>query len=306
MSTITLPRIRSATIAGRPRGRRLVAALTVAAAVLLAALVVPAGRAHAASQQGSWNGSFVAAVNARRSAHGLSPLSASGDLTAVAQAHAVEMANAQRIWHNPNLTSQVPNWLSVGENVGNGNSVSWLMNAFMNSPSHRANILGSSFTQIGVGTAASSSGMIYVVQVFRKPEGAGTPAPAAPSRSTHITVHVRHTPRPASTSRATPDHASARPISTPGHPQAGHPSHAPDAAQSNHGGHAAAPTKSAIRTAPRTSPGSTHAGVTPPRTASGLLAGTLAGMTSSANHTGADPLSAALSWSSALQRHRDR
>jgi hypothetical protein len=151
-------------------------------AVLLAVGAADVGTARpaaAAASVGAWNGAFTGAINARRSQHGLGTLGFSGDLAAVAQRHAIEMANAKRIWHNPGLTSQVGGWRTLGENVGNGPSVSWLMNALMASPTHRANILDRGYTQIGVGTAASSSGMIYVVQVFRQPYG------AAPATSRH-------------------------------------------------------------------------------------------------------------------------
>jgi hypothetical protein len=50
----------------------------------------------------------------------------------------------------------------------------------MNSSPHRSNILSSSFTQIGVGTARDSSGQIYVDEVFRQPTGS--------SGSHHVSV----------------------------------------------------------------------------------------------------------------------
>jgi len=40
------------------------------------------------------------------------------------------------------------------------------MQGWMNSPGHRANILNSSFTQLGVGVATDSNGRIYWTQQF--------------------------------------------------------------------------------------------------------------------------------------------
>ncbi|NYC93835.1 uncharacterized protein YkwD [Clostridium acetobutylicum] len=42
------------------------------------------------------------------------------------------------------------------------------MNGWMNSPGHRANILGRQYREIGVGAARSRSGKIYWTQVFIK------------------------------------------------------------------------------------------------------------------------------------------
>ena len=56
---------------------------------------------------------------------------------------------------------------SAGENIAMGqNSPKEVVTAWMNSPGHRANILNSSFTDIGVGIAKNSSGSIYWTQMF--------------------------------------------------------------------------------------------------------------------------------------------
>src|SRR5204862_1717148 len=56
-----------------------------------------------------------------------------------------------------------------GENVGVGPNVDSLEDAFMNSPEHRANILDSDYTEIGIGTAVGKDGRLYVTQDFRQP-----------------------------------------------------------------------------------------------------------------------------------------
>ena len=40
------------------------------------------------------------------------------------------------------------------------------MNAWMNSPGHRANILSSTFREIGVAVGADAEGRLYFTQVF--------------------------------------------------------------------------------------------------------------------------------------------
>ena len=101
------------------------------------------------------------------------------------------MASQGNISHNPNLTSQVANWQTVGENVGEGADVATLDTAFWNSPGHRANILDSSYRDVGIGTAYAD-GVLWITVDFRKPmtaESASTVA--APRTSTvHRTLRV--------------------------------------------------------------------------------------------------------------------
>jgi uncharacterized protein YkwD len=70
------------------------------------------------------------------------------------------------------------NFTFAGENLAvNFSDSQDVTNAWMNSPEHRANILDSDFTQIGMATATGTyegHPAVYVVELF------GTPAPAAP------------------------------------------------------------------------------------------------------------------------------
>src|SRR5260370_35710484 len=52
-----------------------------------------------------------------------------------------------------------------------------VMNAWMNSPGHRANMLNPSFTQIGVALATPPDGMIYYGQEFGLPAAHNPPNP---------------------------------------------------------------------------------------------------------------------------------
>jgi hypothetical protein len=95
------------------------------------------------------------------------------------------MASGDRIYHNPNLQSQVRNWRIVAENVGRGSDADWVHGAFMASASHRAIILDGRVTELGVGSFRKG-GLLYVVEVFRLPKSAAAPVaaprPAPPPR----------------------------------------------------------------------------------------------------------------------------
>lgn len=187
--------------------RRPAAALVVLLASLLVGLTLPTTPAHAAVDAGA-ESQFVAAVNQARASQGLPSLQVAGDLTSVARQHSARMADGDNLHHNPNLGSQVTNWQKVGENVGTGPSVSSIHSAFMNSAGHRANILGSDWTQVGVGVEVRGD-TIWVTQVFRQPTGASQPAPE-PEPEPESTPAPQPAPEPESEPQpASNDHAPA-------------------------------------------------------------------------------------------------
>jgi uncharacterized protein YkwD len=58
---------------------------------------------------------------------------------------------------------------AAGENIAYGQRTpEEVMNAWMNSSGHRANILNPSYNQIGVGVAKSANGTFYWTQEFIK------------------------------------------------------------------------------------------------------------------------------------------
>ncbi|HEY1133377.1 MAG TPA: CAP domain-containing protein [Nocardioides sp.] len=111
---------------------------------------------------------IVADTNAARARQGLPALAQQSGINTVAQNWAVRMASNGRMEHNPNYASQMPRgWTRAAENVAYGYNVTAVVNAWMNSPGHRANILGD-FTHIGVGVAKGADGRLYYVQNFGK------------------------------------------------------------------------------------------------------------------------------------------
>ncbi|MDI6871855.1 MAG: CAP domain-containing protein [Bacillota bacterium] len=55
---------------------------------------------------------------------------------------------------------------AAGENIAKARFVDQAEQLFMNSSGHRANILSSSYTQVGVGVYLGSDGLTYVSQMF--------------------------------------------------------------------------------------------------------------------------------------------
>jgi uncharacterized protein YkwD len=166
---------------------RLATASVVAATSLIAAL----GMATPAQAVSSESSSYLSALNGERAANGLRPLVMRADLNSVAQGWADHMAAAGLLSHNPALTSQVANWQTVGENVGEGPDVPSLDTAFWNSPGHRANILDTSYSDVGIGSTWSN-GVLWITVDFRKPMVAesGSTVAAARTSSVHRTLHL--------------------------------------------------------------------------------------------------------------------
>src|SRR3954451_1444321 len=155
--------------------------LPLAALVSIAVLILP----FAAVADSGSDSQFVADTNSARSSHGLRHYAVSGDLNSVARRWAAHMAAHHQLAHNPSFTSQVCCWSHVGENVGGGSSVSSIQRAFMASSPHRSNILSSSYTQVGIGTARGSDGRLYVDELFRRPTSAA-PHTAHPRRAAPV------------------------------------------------------------------------------------------------------------------------
>jgi len=114
---------------------------------------------------------FFARTNHARLNHGLHRLHMSKRLRAVARDWSTHLQRQQRLEHNPRLQSIIdgfaPHWTRWGENVGVGGSVRSIQGAFMDSPPHRANILGH-FRYVGIGVAIGGRGRIWVTVDFLK------------------------------------------------------------------------------------------------------------------------------------------
>lgn len=125
---------------------------------------------------------FVSSINSLRASKGLNQLQVSGELVGVARAWTDRMVAAGQISHNPNLGSQVSGaWTKLGENVGVGYDVNGLMQAFINSPAHYANLVDPAWTHVGVGVTRAGDGRIYTTHNFMALSGGAPPPPPPPS-----------------------------------------------------------------------------------------------------------------------------
>lgn len=114
-------------------------------------------------------------VNAERSKNGLSSLTLSSKLTAVANEKARDMAENNYFSHtSPTYGSPFQmlqqygiSYRTAGENIAAGQKTpEEVMNSWMHSSGHRANILNASYTEIGIGYYAGGSYGTEWVQLF--------------------------------------------------------------------------------------------------------------------------------------------
>ncbi|MFR9777980.1 CAP domain-containing protein [Micromonospora sp. MS34] len=115
-------------------------------------------------------------VNKERAKAGCKALTIDDKLMLAAQRHSQDQADHKTMSHDGSDGSNVGDrldevgyaWRAYGENVAwNQQTPAAVMDAWMNSPGHRANILNCSFTEIGVGVARSNGP--YWTQDFGTP-----------------------------------------------------------------------------------------------------------------------------------------
>jgi hypothetical protein len=159
---------------------------------------------------------FVAKINAERSSRGMNTLAVDGGLASHARNHTQDMINAGEIYHSSEAELRAAGgsgWSAVGENVGRGGSVSSLHSAFMNSPGHRANILGD-YNYVGVGTGVSN-GVLYVTVVFMKKGSTAPPTTAPPTTAPPTTAPpATSAPTTAKAKASSPTTAKQAPATT--------------------------------------------------------------------------------------------
>lgn len=192
--------------------------VTVTLASVAGTLIAVAPSASAESTTSAFTSRLVTLVNEARAQHGLRSLTVAGGTTTVAAGWSSHMASTNTLAHNPNLQSQLEshgsyNWTTYGENVGEGpsSSADKLFTAYMNSPEHRANILGSGYRYLGIATVFSGgiawNTMDFVDQYSGSTSTTSTPVvrhhtatvthySTAPRRVTHTVVRKPAT-RPA-------------------------------------------------------------------------------------------------------------
>lgn len=117
-------------------------------------------------------------VNVERQKNGLAPLKANWELSRVAQYKSQDMVEKNYFSHtSPTYGSPFKmitdfglTYSAAGENIAMGQKTpADVMKGWMNSSGHRANILNSTYTEIGVGLAVNKNGQNYWTQMFIKP-----------------------------------------------------------------------------------------------------------------------------------------
>lgn len=123
----------------------------------------------------AYESQVVNLVNAERSKQGLRPLSLDSELSRVARFKSQDMIDRRYFSHtSPTYGSPFTmmknfgiKYRSAGENiVGGQRSPQEVVNSWMNSSGHRANILSRDYTHIGVGYAKGGSYGHYWTQMF--------------------------------------------------------------------------------------------------------------------------------------------
>jgi uncharacterized protein YkwD len=137
------------------QGHLLVATLLALLATLAAPPVAPARTFHTTR----FERRVLALLNHARAQHHLQPLRFRAGLVRAARSHSSDMLGSGDFDHGDfvaRLTRFYPSWRRIGENIGWGGagrgSARALVNAWMHSAGHRANILDAGFRLVGVGS----------------------------------------------------------------------------------------------------------------------------------------------------------
>ncbi|MER7518327.1 sigma-70 family RNA polymerase sigma factor [Streptomyces sp. NPDC126499] len=135
----------------------------------------PSGATAAGGGSGDTSDSrqVIDLVNTERARAGCGPLTENGLLTQAAQGHSDDMAARNFFDHtdpdgdgpDERVTATGYRWSTYGENIAKGQRTpAQVMDSWMNSPGHRANILNCDFREIGIGI--HTAGGPYWTQVF--------------------------------------------------------------------------------------------------------------------------------------------
>ena len=144
------------------------------------ALIFPGDRVNipAKSSLSSLEDEVISLVNAERTKRGLQPLAKNWELCRVARYKSQDMATRGYFAHNsPTYGSPFDmmedfglRFTAAAENIAYGQRTpSEVMNAWMNSAGHRSNILSGNVSEIGVGVAKRSDGVLFWTQMFIRP-----------------------------------------------------------------------------------------------------------------------------------------
>lgn len=175
----------------------------------------PAGAQEAPGDDPAAAARILELVNRDRVQAGLAPLAARADVTAVAAAWSASMAEAQVLSHSDDYFSPESrerlSAKSLAENVARNGSVDDTHARLMASPGHRANIMSTSFTVVGIAVFRDARGTYWVTQDFLLPKAA---APAPPPATVPAPA-AAPAPRPAAVTPVAASQAAPAPVAAP-------------------------------------------------------------------------------------------
>jgi uncharacterized protein YkwD len=117
-------------------------------------------------------------INAIRKEHSLAPVRFAGDLLPVARRHSEDQARRNTLTHvgadgrnaGARLDASQIAWVRYGENValvkGYTDPVTTVVDAWMRSPGHAANVLDAQLVESAIGVAQSADGTYFITQDF--------------------------------------------------------------------------------------------------------------------------------------------
>ena len=167
---------------------------------------------------GSLN-TMLTMVNTVRGALGRPPLSISPELNESAQKYSQVQANLHEMGHSDDgtqFTDRIKaaqyNGFPTAENVAEGlNSVQAVVQEWIASPGHYANIISADSNQVGLGVATASDGTMYWTQDFGNGGQSGNQSPG-PSAPTPVSKSANYTPSPAPQVHVAPIHKYTSPV----------------------------------------------------------------------------------------------
>jgi uncharacterized protein YkwD len=174
--------------------KRMLVPVIVGAALAVLAPAPTWAQAPTADALKQMEGQVFALVNQRRAEAGLAPFTRAADLDAAARRQSLDMAITGNFDHTgtdgsspfDRIRAAGYNFTNAGENIAAGqDTAAGVMTTWMNSPGHRANILGADYKEIGISVVfqEGSEFRFYWTQTF----GARAGAPAGGGGGTPTT-----------------------------------------------------------------------------------------------------------------------
>jgi uncharacterized protein YkwD len=150
------------------------ALLAPAAAGALTMIAAPAGAAPAKTSEQALQTEVNRLTNIERTKRGCAALKVNAQLTAAARGHSGWMAQTGTFSHTGSAGSSfVARVKATGYGQPSAENIAWgfptaaaVVEGWMNSPGHRANILNCRSKSVGVGVVYSASGTPYYTQDF--------------------------------------------------------------------------------------------------------------------------------------------